>query len=123
MSYILLIDDDKWYSQSISNMFKKQKVLVANSPEQAMTIIDTNIPYMIYLNLNLGSKNGITILNELQSWTDTRKVPIVLLSADGKRLNIADWEKYGVVEILDKTQLTPNSLNKSLIKGKLNVKY
>jgi CheY-like chemotaxis protein len=59
----------------------------------------------------------LTVLNELQSWTDTRNVPIVLLSADGKRLDIRDWRKFGVAAILDKSALTPADLKGSLKYG------
>lgn len=111
MRYILIIDDDRWYSRSIANMLEIDKITVANNPEEAVIEIDKNIPNMIYLDLNLGTKNGLTVLNELQSWTDTRSIPIVLLSSNGKRLDIKDWQKYGVVEILDKTELTPEKLN------------
>lgn len=111
MSYILIIDDDRWYSRSIANMLEIDKITIANNPEEAIIEIDKNIPNMIYLDLNLGTKNGLTVLNELQSWTDTRSIPIVLLSSNGKRLDIKDWQKYGVVEILDKTELTPEKLN------------
>ena len=111
MNYILIIDDDKWYGQSIANMLDVNKVALVNTPEEAIVMIDENIPDMIYLDFNLGVKNGLTVLNELQSWTDTRKVPIILLSSDGKRLNIDDWRNYGVVGILDKIELTSEKLN------------
>jgi CheY-like chemotaxis protein len=118
MKYILIIDDDKWYSESISNVLNEYKVTIANTPDEAMQVIDKNIPFMIYLDLNLGARNGMTILNELQSWIDTRSVPIVLLHSDGKRLDINDWKKYGVVRILDKSQTTPEKIRESVIYGK-----
>lgn len=111
MNYALIIDDDKWYGQSVANMIKSSKVIIVNTAEDAIIKINKNIPNMIYLDLNLGTQNGLTVLNELQSWTDTRTIPIVLLSSDSKRLNTKDWENYGVVEILDKTNLTPEVLN------------
>ena len=111
MGYILIIDDDKWYGQSILNMHESDEVILANSPEEAIGVIDKNIPDMIYLDFNLGTRNGLTVLNELQSWTDTRAIPVVLLSSEGKRLNSGDWKNYGVVEILDKTELTREKLN------------
>jgi CheY-like chemotaxis protein len=79
-----------------------------------MSIIDKNIPDRIYLDLELGTRNGLTVLNELQSWSDTRTVPIALLSSDGRRLDIGDWRRYGVVEIFDKGELTPEMLNRAM---------
>jgi CheY-like chemotaxis protein len=114
MAFILIIDDDKWYRESIANSFSGGQILTAGSPEEAMSIIDKNIPDMIYLDLELGTRNGLTVLNELQSWSDTRTVPIVLLSTDGKRLDIGDWRRYGVVEIFDKGELTPEMLNRAM---------
>jgi CheY-like chemotaxis protein len=99
-------------------MIDSHKVLTVSTPEEAIEVIDKNIPYMIYLDPNLGTRNGLTVLNELQSWADTRAIPVVLLSHDGKRLDIKDWEKYGVVGILDKSEMTPDSLKESLKYGK-----
>jgi Response regulator containing CheY-like receiver, AAA-type ATPase, and DNA-binding domains len=116
MLNILIIDDDKWYSESVANMFDGCNVMAVNLPEFAMQIIDENIPNMIYLDIKLGSRNGITILNELQSWADTRDIPIVLLT--DKQLDIKDWKNYGVVDILDKAKITRKKLNESLEHGK-----
>jgi CheY-like chemotaxis protein len=118
MNYILVIDDDRWYSQSVANMLDSREVVTVETPEAAIEEIDKNIPYMIYLDLELGTRNGLTVLNELQSWTDTRQIPIILLSSDGKRLDITDWQNYGVVAILDKSALTPQDLKESLKYGK-----
>ena len=115
---VLIIDDDKWYGESIANMLIDCDVVVANHPEDAIRTIDEKIPNIIYLDIGLGTKNGLTILNELQSWVDTRIVPIVLLSSDGKRLNHDDWKKYGVVKILDKSETTAEIINGSLEYGK-----
>ncbi|MDR3125844.1 MAG: response regulator [Candidatus Nomurabacteria bacterium] len=117
MSYILIIDSDKWYSQSLANMLENRSVVVVGGPEEAMAEIEKNIPYMIYLDLNLGTRNGLTLLNELQSWTDTKTLPVVLLTPEAKRLNIKDWRQYGVAAILDKTGLTPDILRESLRYG------
>jgi uncharacterized protein YnzC (UPF0291/DUF896 family) len=40
------------------------------------------------------------------------------MSADVKSLNLSDLEKYGVVDILDKSDLTPEKLKESLKNGK-----
>jgi hypothetical protein len=41
----------------------------------------------------------------------------VLISADGRRLDINDWQKFGVAAILDKSALTPADLTESLKYG------
>jgi CheY-like chemotaxis protein len=114
MSYILIIESDQWYRQSVANMIKSHEVMTASTPEQAIEKIDENIPYMIYLDLNLGVRNGMTVLNELQSWTDTRRIPVVLLVDSAQQLNLQDWRQYGVVGILDKLSLTEAKLTESL---------
>jgi DNA-binding response OmpR family regulator len=92
-------------------------VKTARTPDQAIAEIDKNIPYMIYLDLNLGTRSGLTLLNEQQSYSDTTSVPVVIISADGARLHPEDWQSYGVVAIVDKATLTPETIEETLAYG------
>jgi hypothetical protein len=52
------------------------------------------------------------LLQELQSYDDTRHIPVILCSAlDHDVLSQTRLHEYGVVRVLDKATLTPDSLD------------
>ena len=114
MKKILLIEDDKWYAESLSRMLDEFEIKITDSAEKSIEIIDQDVPDVICLDLNLGAKNGLSLLHELQSYIDTRKIPIVILSTDARRLDVDNLLVYGVTKILDKTEITPDELKEEL---------
>lgn len=113
---ILLIDDDKWYSESLTSSLKLEKNIEIKSvlnPDEAIEIIDDFYPDCILLDFNLGVKNALVVMNELQSYSDTRKIPVVLL-VDNIKLNIPDLKEYNVKAILNKATTTPKEIVKCL---------
>jgi len=58
----------------------------------------------------LGEQNGLVLLNELQSYIDTRSLPIIILSLNTDKLDLDDLCQFGVRAILDKATITPDSL-------------
>lgn len=112
---VLIIDDDKWYSESLASSLKSNEeinIKTAINPEKAIDLIDDYIPDKIILDFNLGTKNALTILNELQSYTDTRSIPIILLVDNNIKIN--SLKEYNVKVVLNKTITTPKEILKCL---------
>ena len=107
---ILIVEDDKWFAESILSNLAEYDSKIADSPETAIIAIDEWQPDLLLLDMMLGTKNGLTLLHELQSYVDTRQIPVIIMSAEGKRLNIDDLRKLGVVDVIDKTNMTPELL-------------
>ena len=111
---VLIVDDDRWFADSvaavITNTVKQSSIKIAFDAETAMDLVDTWQPDLLLLDMNLGTKNGLTLLNELQSYADTRNLPIIALSVDTRRLNLDDLRSLGVRAILDKTDITPRAI-------------
>ena len=53
--------------------------------------------------------DGFTFLNELLSYTDTAKIPIVIVSSID--FSGRDLTEYGVVGVLDKTKMLPKEIS------------
>ena len=104
---ILIIEDDKWFAESVASFVLEHDIKIANDAEMAMDLIDKWQPELLILDIMLGAKNGLTLLHELQSYLDTRQIPIIILSVDGKRLDLDDLRCYGVKQIIDKSEMTP----------------
>ena len=60
---------------------------------------------MIFLDILLDGPDGFTFLNEMRSYEDLSRVPVVIMSS----LNFAgrDLSAYGVVGYLNKSEMTP----------------
>ncbi|MNT81546.1 hypothetical protein D3C72_2211510 [compost metagenome] len=58
----------------------------------------------------LTGTTAFTLLHELQSYTDTAMVPIVLCTNMAAELELEELESYGVRRILDKATMQPDDL-------------
>ena len=63
---------------------------------------------LIFLDILLDGPDGFTLLNELASYPDTCKIPIVIVSS--LYLKESDLSSYNVVGILSKDSMTPGDI-------------
>ena len=70
--------------------------------------IDKDFPNLIFLDILLTGPDGFTFLNELASYSDTSKIPVVVISS--LNLKGKDLSDYGVVGVLNKDTLTPKEV-------------
>lgn len=104
---IFVIDDDAVMAKCIANATKKKTRIFDNAIE-AMNAFDDEMPELIFLDILLTGPDGFTFLNELVSYSDTAKIPVVVVSSldfSGK-----DLSSYGVVGVLNKDIMTPNEI-------------
>lgn len=110
---ILLIEDDQWLADSLLMTLRSRghDVTQLSTAHEAMSWIDANHPVLIVADVLLGDHNTFTLFHELQSYPDTAHIPIIVCSTLGKdSLAGADLASYGIVEVLDKSTLTPDQL-------------
>ena len=71
-------------------------------------ISDDVLPELIFLDILLDGPDGFTFLNEMVSYTDTARVPVVIVSSldFGER----DLSEYGVVGVLMKEKMQPQEI-------------
>ena len=100
---IFVIDDDEIMAECVARVCGKAKIF-QNAIEAMNAIIAGEMPELIFLDILLDGPDGFTFLNELISYTDTAKIPVVITTS----LELKnDLSVYGVVGVLDKTQMTP----------------
>ena len=104
--YVVLLEDDHWFADSLAKSLQTSLNNVAvetiDDPEVAMMTIDKHMPDLLIADLHLGSRNFLTLLNELASYPDTLALPKIILSSSGNQLDVADLQNYGVQAIYDK---------------------
>ncbi|MBQ3296632.1 response regulator [Candidatus Saccharibacteria bacterium] len=107
---IYVIDDDEIMAGCIARACEGvDAVRVFDNAIEAVQALDgAKLPNLIFLDILLTGPDGFTFLNELASYVDTAKVPVVVVSS----LDFAGWDLrvYGVVEVLDKATMTPEEI-------------
>jgi DNA-binding response OmpR family regulator len=112
MSRILLIEDEPWLGELYVQLFAHQHDVVwRRDAYDAMEQIDQQQPDVIVLDILLPWANGIQLLHELASYSDTAKIPVILFSAAlPENLDEATLRAHGVVAALDKTKVKPRQV-------------
>lgn len=114
MIKVLLIEDDPWLADSYAHSLtgRGYDVGVSASAAEAIDTIDRSRPNVVVADVILGDANVLALLHELQSYEDTSRIPVILCSS----LPLEDFHNngalsaYGVRDVLDKANLTPDGL-------------
>lgn len=74
----------------------------------ATVALDDGLPDLILLDILLKGPNGFTFLNELGSYADTAKIPIIIISS--LSLKNLDRKSYNIKTVLNKETMLPEQL-------------
>lgn len=113
MKQVLIVEDDRWLADSYRRLLEKAgfSVTSVTGSEEAIRRIETAAPDVILADVLLEGNTVVSLLHELQSYDDTRRIPVVIctsLTHDGLEAN--RLHGYGVRAVLDKATLTPEQL-------------
>lgn len=110
---IFIVDDDREMAECIKLACGDKKVKIFSDAISAISALDAeNLPDLIFLDVLLDGPDGFTFLNELASYSDTAKIPVVIISSlDLRNRTLGN---YGVVGVLDKTKMTPKDIQEFL---------
>ena len=112
---LILVEDDRWLADCLSETLHGFSIKKITDPEKVFIEIESDMPDLILADITLGRKNIFVLLNEMQSYSDTRDIPIIILSSAASRLNLTDLEPYGVRSIIDKVTATPDEISTEIL--------
>lgn len=112
MTQVLLVEDDPWLAELEAGVLKQAGYDVTHAPHapSAIAKIDENQPDVIVLDVLLTGSTAFALLHELQSYGDTKQVPVILCTNMAESLRLEDVQMYGVKRIIDKTTMQPDDL-------------
>jgi DNA-binding response OmpR family regulator len=86
MKKILLIDDDEFLSENISEILQLENyhVVYAKNGEIGIDTAIKEIPDLIICDINMPVKNGHEVIDELSRNEKTKDIPFIFLSAHGE---------------------------------------
>ena len=83
-------------------------MIFSNAIDAMNAIVENNTPDLIFLDILLDGPDGFTLLDELVSYSDTARIPVVIItSLDLKHYNLSE---YGVVGVLNKDTMLPKDI-------------
>ena len=107
---IFVIDDDEIMAGCIAKAVGDGAHIFTNAIEAMEAIADGEIPKLIFLDVLLDGPDGFTFLNEMCSYMDTGKIPVILVSS--LDLKQKDLSGYGVVGVLLKEEMKPEDIKR-----------
>ena len=111
MAKILIIEDNQIMADNFTLILKGFfDIECINSVEEAMNIINKNLPDIIILDVLLNGHSAFALLNELQSYQDTANIPIIICSNLTNHLDMKTIRYYNVHKVIDKSVITPDIL-------------
>lgn len=110
--HVLIVEDDAWLGEQQQRVLELAGYRVTLTPHaiDAIDAIDHDQPDVILLDVLLTATTGFTLLHELQSYSDTGTIPVVLCTNLAADIQLRDVEAYGVRRILDKTTMVPDDV-------------
>jgi len=109
---VLIVEDDEWLAEQQSRVLRAAgySPKIALHALAAIQMIDDSRPDAIILDVLLTGGTAFPLLYELQSYTDTGNIPIILCTNLASELSIDELTPYGVNQIIDKTIMNPNDI-------------
>lgn len=107
---IFIIDDDMVMARCVARACGKAgfSSRIFGDAISAMGALSEGLPEMMFLDVMLTGPDGFTFLNEMISYSDTMKIPVVIISS--LEFREEDLREYGVVGVLDKSKMTPEDV-------------
>ena len=112
LTQVLLVEDDPWLAELEAGVLTQAGYEVTLSPHapSAIAKIDEHQPDVIILDVLLTGSTAFALLHELQSYGDTKSVPVILCTNMAENLKLDDLKMYGVRRIIDKSTMQPDDL-------------
>jgi len=109
---VLLVEDDPWLAELEADVLTRGGYEVTHAPHapSAIAKIDEKQPDIIILDVLLTGSTAFALLHELQSYGDTKVVPIILCTNMADTLKLEDLKTYGVRRIVDKSTMQLDDL-------------
>lgn len=109
---VLLVEDDFWLADLQADILREAgfTVQVAHNGLEAIDAVDAALPDVIIADVLLAGATVFSLLNELQSYSDTQKIPVVLCTSIAEQFSASQLEQYGVKRVVDKTTMEADAL-------------
>ncbi|MCX5688367.1 MAG: response regulator, partial [Planctomycetota bacterium] len=108
MKTILVVDDLAVFREPLELLLKGQgfRVLAAADGEQALEVLEHDIPDLILLDLGMPVLDGIEVLRQVRQSELLKEIPVLVLSAAADKLRVSMAAKLGIVGYVLKSRMS-----------------
>jgi two-component system cell cycle response regulator len=101
---ILSVDDSKTIRMIVKRTFAPYDCVIceAANGEEGLAIAAAEKPDLIVLDITMPVMDGVTMLTKLKESTELKSIPVIMLTAESGRENVAYIAKLGVRDYLVK---------------------
>ena len=101
---ILVADDDPIVQQFVSSILveNRYQVFTASDGRQALDMVRELMPDLVILDLIMPYRDGYEVLRLLQEKEETRKIPVIILSAKSREEDIIRGLEAGAEDFMIK---------------------
>lgn len=109
---IVIVEDDKFLGGLVSKKLIDEGCAVRHveNGEMAESVIDSEIPDLIFLDLLLPGMSGFDVLANMKKNDKMKNIPVIILSNLGERDDIRRGLDLGATSFLIKASMTVDSI-------------
>lgn len=109
---VLIIENEPWLSERYEQTLRHAnfEVVSTSNAYSAIDIVDEQRPDAIVMGLTLSGVGGLGLLHELQSYSDTAVIPVVVCGSSSEKLSLEELQPYGVRQLLDIATMQPRDV-------------
>jgi DNA-binding response OmpR family regulator len=109
---ILIVEDDKFVRELISQKLTEEKFEVSSAKdgEEGVLKIESEKPDLVLLDLILPGIDGFEVISKIRENPDTESIPIVILSNLGEKKDVDRGIKLGANDYMIKAHFTPKEI-------------
>ena len=112
MTKVLLVEDDRWLGELFTQVLEKDSydVKLVSSGHEAIDAVDDFKPEVLVVDVLLSGSTVFAFLHELQSYDDTKSLPIILCTNIADQFSVEKLQQYGIKRVVDKTTMHPEDI-------------
>ena len=113
---VLLVEDDSALAQMYRVKLERDgyTVHVAGDGEEALSMLNDELPDLIFLDVRLPRMDGLVFLEHIRATQRTRNIPVVIVSNYSEAELVARGLQLGALEYLIKSRTTPGQLSEGV---------
>ncbi|MFH1878568.1 MAG: response regulator [Candidatus Omnitrophota bacterium] len=102
MVKLLLVDDEKGITDTLKGFFQYRGYTVdtANRGEDAMNLVRSNKPRIVFLDIKMPDVDGLDVLNKIKEFDDSIKV--IMLSTISDEAVVEKAKRFGADDFISK---------------------
>jgi DNA-binding response OmpR family regulator len=122
MTKIAIIEDDPVISQMYRMKFEADgfDVQLANNGKSGIALVETFIPDIILLDLQMPEMNGVDALEAIRKNEKSKDTPVIILTNLGEEESPKQLQSLGIIGYIVKANLTPRQVVQR-VKEALNI--